>query len=114
MDLLLTRSFARAAKVAGARRFGLVSSVGADARSRYLYLRTKGEAEAAVSGSGFENVAVVRPSFLIGERAEPRPVEALAALAVAFLLCRDAGAACGPRLSPRLSWPPCAAASPGR
>ncbi len=78
VDLLLTRSFARAAKTAGARRFGLVSSVGADARSRYLYLRTKGEAEAAVSGSGFENVAIARPSFLIGERGESRPAEKLA------------------------------------
>jgi uncharacterized protein YbjT (DUF2867 family) len=85
MDLLLTRSFARAAKAAGARRFGLVSSIGADARSRLLYPRTKGEAEAAVSGAGFECVAIVRPSFLIGERAEPRPVEALAALMVGFL-----------------------------
>jgi uncharacterized protein YbjT (DUF2867 family) len=85
VDLTLTRSFARAAKAAGARRFGLVSSLGADARSRSLYLRTKGEAEAAVSGSGFECVAVVRPSFLIGERVEPRPAEALAALIVGFL-----------------------------
>jgi len=77
VDLVLTRSFARAAKAAGARRFGLVSSVGADARSRFLYPRTKGDAEAAVCGLGFECVAIVRPSFLIGERAEIRPGEAL-------------------------------------
>lgn len=75
VDLDLALSFARTAKAAGARRFGLVSSIGADARSRFLYPRTKGEVEAAVSGLGFESVAIVRPSFLIGERAEPRPAE---------------------------------------
>ena len=77
VDLVLTRLFARAAKAAGARRFGLVSSVGADARSRFLYPKTKGEAEASVSGLGFECVAIVRPSFLVGERAEVRPGEKL-------------------------------------
>ncbi len=75
VDLELTRSFARAAKAAGARRFGLVSSLGADARSRFLYPKTKAEAEAAVSGLGFESVAIVRPFYLIGERAESRPGE---------------------------------------
>jgi uncharacterized protein YbjT (DUF2867 family) len=85
VDLVLTRSFARAAKAAGARRFGLVSSIGADKSSRFLYLRTKGEAEAAVSGFGFESVAIVRPSFLVGERAEPRPAENLAIAALLVL-----------------------------
>jgi uncharacterized protein YbjT (DUF2867 family) len=78
VDLVLTRSFARAAKAAGARRFGLVSSIGADTRSHFLYLKTKGEAEAAVSGFAFESVAIVRPCFLVGDRAEPRPGEELA------------------------------------
>jgi uncharacterized protein YbjT (DUF2867 family) len=85
VDLDLTRSFARAAKAAGARRFGLVSSVGADARSRFLYPRTKGETEAAASGLGFESVAIVRPSFLVGERAEPRPAEKFAVKAFQIL-----------------------------
>jgi uncharacterized protein YbjT (DUF2867 family) len=85
VDLDLTREFARAAKSAGARRFGLVSSVGADARSRYLYLRTKGEAEAAVAGMGFESTVIARPSLLLGERRERRPAEAFAVLAQLFL-----------------------------
>lgn len=75
VDLDLTRDFARAAKAAGARRFGLVSSIGADARSRALYLRTKGEAEAACAGCAFESLVVARPSFLLGDRAEERPAE---------------------------------------
>jgi uncharacterized protein YbjT (DUF2867 family) len=77
VDLELTRAFARAAKAAGARRFGLVSSIGADAHSRYLYPKTKGEAEAAASGGGFESVAIIRPSFLLGKRAEFRAGEKL-------------------------------------
>jgi uncharacterized protein YbjT (DUF2867 family) len=78
VDLDLTRAFARAVKMAGARRFGLVSSVGADAASKHLYLRTKGQAEAEIAAAGFESVVIVRPSFLIGERVESRPAEKLA------------------------------------
>lgn len=78
VDLGLTRSFAAAAKAAGARRFGLVSALGADARSRFLYPRVKAEAEAAASAAGFPSVVVVRPSFLLGERSEHRPAERLA------------------------------------
>jgi uncharacterized protein YbjT (DUF2867 family) len=78
VDLELTRRFALAAKAARARRFGLVSSAGADARSRFLYMRTKGEAEAAASSCGFESTVIVRPSFLLGDRAESRPGEKFA------------------------------------
>ncbi len=78
VDLDLTRSFAAAAKAAGARRFGLVSSTGASARSRFLYPRVKAEAEAAVAGTGFPSVVVARPSFLLGHRAESRPAEKVA------------------------------------
>ena len=91
VDLGLTRSFARAAKAAGARRFGLVSALGADARSRFLYPRTKGEAEAAVSGLGFESVAIARPSLLLGERAESRPAEKFTIAAFRFLEAALAG-----------------------
>ncbi len=77
VDLDLVVSFARAARAAGARRFALVSSVGADASSRFLYPRTKGEAERAVT-PGFDSVVLARPSFLLGPRAEPRAGERLA------------------------------------
>lgn len=77
VDLDLVASFAQAARQAGARRFGLVSAAGAHPRSRFLYPRTKGEAERAVS-SAFESIVIARPSFLLGERAEHRPGERLA------------------------------------
>jgi hypothetical protein len=45
---------------------------GADARSSNFYLRTKGEAEAAVRACGYLRVDNARPSFLLGQRAEAR------------------------------------------
>lgn len=75
VDLDLTVAFARAARAGGARRLGLVSSLGADAGSSLLYPRTKGEAEKAAAGLGFESTVIVRPSLLLGERARPRAGE---------------------------------------
>ena len=53
----------------------LVSSVGADPTSRNFYLSVKGEAEQAVAAAGFDSVRVFRPSLLLGERADRRPME---------------------------------------
>jgi uncharacterized protein YbjT (DUF2867 family) len=59
----------------GATRFGLTSSMGADARSRFVYPRTKGELEDAIDHLGFQSLTLVRPGFLGGERDEHRPLE---------------------------------------
>lgn len=84
VDLDLASAFARAAKAGGARRFGLVSSAGADPSSFFLYPRTKGEAEKAVAALGFETCVIARPSLLLGERARPRPAEKIGEAALAF------------------------------
>lgn len=78
VDLDYVVAFARLSKRAGAQRFLLVSSVGASAGSPFLYPRTKGESEAAVSALGFSTVVILRPSFLLGVRARPRSGEGLA------------------------------------
>lgn len=78
VDLDAVVAFARAASAAGARHFALVSSSGANARSMFLYPRTKGEAERAVFGFPFLSVDVFRPSLLLGERTERRAMEQLA------------------------------------
>jgi len=65
------------ARLHGAAAFALTSSVGANPRSRTFYLRTKGETERALAGCGFASLTIVRPSFIGGERAERRPLEAL-------------------------------------
>jgi len=72
-DLVL--AIAKRLRAAGVERFALVSSVGADARSRFLYTRTKGEVEEAIGRLGFPSLTILRPGFLDGERAEYRPFE---------------------------------------
>lgn len=63
---------ARLAREAGADAYTLVSSVGADPRSGSFYLRTKGELEAALGEVGFGSLDLLRPSVLVGDRAEER------------------------------------------
>jgi uncharacterized protein YbjT (DUF2867 family) len=79
VDLDAVLSFARAAKAAGARRFVVVSSVGADAAARIAYLRTKGEMERALEAMTFESLDILQPSLLLGWRGEMRPLEFAAA-----------------------------------
>lgn len=76
-------AFAWAARRAGAKRFFLVSSLGADAASRTFYLRVKGETEEALDVLGFGTLAVFRPSLLRGPRRESRPGERLSSVVLA-------------------------------
>lgn len=69
VDLDAVVAFARAAKAAGVRRFAVVSAIGADARSRHLYSRTKGKMESALRTLGFDTLLIARPSLLAGHRA---------------------------------------------
>lgn len=81
VDHTAVLAFAWAAQRAGAQRFFVVSSLGADAESRVFYNRVKGETEDALAVLGFATLAVFRPSLLRGRRAESRPGErGLAAL----------------------------------
>lgn len=79
VDFDYVTAFARLALRSGAKRFLLVSSVGASARSMLLYPRTKGESEAAITSLGFTTVVILRPSFLTGTRERERAGEAMAA-----------------------------------
>ena len=80
---------ARAALAAGARRAGLVSAMGANAKSRVFYNRVKGELEEAMARLSFEGLIYARPSLLKGDRVTlGQPVRAAesAATAVSKLL----------------------------
>ncbi|MBB2167218.1 NAD(P)H-binding protein [Gluconacetobacter aggeris] len=66
---------ARGARALGAKRFILMTAAGAGGPG--FYLRTKGEIERAVEALRFERVDLIRPGFLLGERTEHRPVEAI-------------------------------------
>jgi uncharacterized protein YbjT (DUF2867 family) len=68
VDLDAVLALARAARGAGVRRLGVVSAMGADAKSKVFYNRVKGEMELAVSALGFDTVVIARPSLLDGER----------------------------------------------
>jgi uncharacterized protein YbjT (DUF2867 family) len=68
----------RAAAVAqarGATGVFLVSAVGANAGSSVFYLRTKGETERDVIALGIARTRIFRPSQLLGQREENRPLE---------------------------------------
>lgn len=59
----------------GATRFALTSSMGANARSRVAYTRTKGELEDAIDRLGFPSFTIARPGFIGGSRREHRSME---------------------------------------
>ncbi|QQS31318.1 MAG: oxidoreductase [Sphingobacteriales bacterium] len=69
---------AKAAYANGAKRFLLVSSLGASSKSSIFYSRVKGETEEAVAAIPFEEVHIFRPSLLLGNRKEHRFGESLA------------------------------------
>jgi uncharacterized protein YbjT (DUF2867 family) len=69
VDLEFVLNTARAARAAGATRLAVVSALGADAASRVLYNRVKGEMQAAVTQLGYTSVVIAQPSLLLGNRA---------------------------------------------
>ncbi len=72
VDFDYVLAIAKAAREGGAMAFALTSSVGANAASSFLYMRTKGEIEEAIAALGYASYTVVRPAGLIGERADKR------------------------------------------
>lgn len=60
---------------AGAKRFLVISALGANAASPVFYNRVKAEMESALQSLGFPSLAIFRPSFLLGDRSESRPGE---------------------------------------
>lgn len=63
------------AKKNGAKNVYLISSIGADARSFFIYPKIKGEIEDYTRFLGFNRSIIFRPSLLIGERDSERPLE---------------------------------------
>ena len=80
---------ARFCKMIGCSTFILVSSVGANSKSKNFYLKLKGEVEDAVKAVGLKSVHIMRPSMLIGDRKEFRFGEKIGTplmKAISFLL----------------------------
>ncbi|WP_044561897.1 NAD(P)H-binding protein [Azospirillum sp. B4] len=75
VDLKYVVAVAKAGRKAGATYFGAVSSVGADSTSHRLYLKTKGMMEDYVATVGYTSCHFLRPSLLLGQRTQDRPLE---------------------------------------
>ena|ERR1035437_6954693 len=66
---------AKIAKENGAGSVFVVSSIGANTNSNVFYIRTKGELERDIIALDFEHTNIFRPSMLLGDRKENRPLE---------------------------------------
>jgi len=69
----------------GANQLILVSSVGADKDSYFLYPRTKGQLEEAVKRLPFWAIHILQPSLLLGDRKEVRIGEQVATKVTALV-----------------------------
>jgi uncharacterized protein YbjT (DUF2867 family) len=71
-------TFAKLGRRLGCEHFLVVSALGANPHSRVFYNRVKGELEDALRGLGYPRLTIVRPSLLLGPRAELRLGEEVA------------------------------------
>ena len=77
VDFTYQYEIAAAASQNGVKKYLLVSSIGADYKSRNFYLRMKGNLDEKVLQLNFEKIRIFRPSILEGLRSESRPGETL-------------------------------------
>lgn len=75
VDFSYQYEFAKMAFENGVTEYFLVSSSGANSKSRLFYTRMKGELEVAVSGLNFPHICIFRPSLLLGKSSEIRTGE---------------------------------------
>ena len=71
-------TLAELAQEGGAKRYVLVSAIGADPNSVFFYNKVKGEVESRLRAFDFEALTIVRPSLLLGDRVEFRLGEEVA------------------------------------
>lgn len=79
VDYDIAVNAANLGKACGCEKYVLISSIGANSKSNNFYLRLKGETEEAVHASGINEVYILRPSLLLGNRKEFRLTEKIAA-----------------------------------
>jgi uncharacterized protein YbjT (DUF2867 family) len=84
VDFQYPRQLAEITRRHGARHFSLVSAAGASRTSPFFYSRVKGELEDALRALQWPSLALLRPSVIAGERAEPRPLERVAEKVLRF------------------------------
>ena len=72
IDVICQYEFAKAASENGVKSYFLVSSSGANAKSKLFYMKIKGELEEKVKLLPFNKIRIFRPSLLLRERDEKR------------------------------------------
>ena len=86
VDFDLVLATAETAKRAGVPNMVVVSAAGADARSKSLYMRVKGETEEALSRVGFKRLDILHPGLLRGTRTDDLRFAERAAIIAAPLI----------------------------
>lgn len=84
IDFTYQFEIAKAASENGVEKYFLVSSAGANVKSRNFYLRMKGELDEKVAELPFKQINIFRPSILAGERKERRRGEEIGTSAIKF------------------------------
>ena len=76
VDYTINAHFAELLQAKGTH-YLLISALGADANSKLFYNRVKGELETAIGNLGFQELAIFRPSLLLGKH-DDRKLETIA------------------------------------
>ncbi len=84
IDFGIPFTAAKLAKENNIPTFLVVSAIGANAKSRIFYNRTKGEMEQAVLDQKIPNTYILRPSLILGDRGERRMAESIGAFLFKF------------------------------
>lgn len=85
VDYEYVAKIAEIAERVGVKKFLVISSLGADAKSKNYYLHVKGEMENFLINSTIPQVVILRPSLLLGRREEFRLGEELVKQIYSFL-----------------------------
>jgi len=78
VDFTYQFNVAEIAAANGVPSYVLISSAGADSKSRVFYTNMKGKLEDAVKALPFSVISIIRPGQLAGERTEKRTTEKIA------------------------------------
>lgn len=75
VDFFYPFLLAKTSQAHGAKKFMLVSALGANKNASVYYNQVKGQVEEAIQGVGFPTLHIFRPSLLLGARKESRAGE---------------------------------------
>lgn len=85
VDFDLAYSFGKLGERGNAKSIHLISSKGANSKSRFFYNQVKGDLEAVFKELKIPSIYFYRPSLLIGSRNESRPLEFFGIKTIQFL-----------------------------